>query len=361
MNTLQFVDELKSAGINTVVGVPCSYMKNLINAFINDPDLKWIPAASEGVACSIAAGMTMSGNPPLVIVQSSGVTNMGSCLTSLCYPYEIYFPLMTSHRGSSEVQHEVLAENLHELIKSYNYDCTILDSEDQTQSPIELVKQACETPLFLIVDDKTFDKVSLNEEHKTEHKNVPTRMKFLENLNEFFKNTDVKFIGTTGNTSREMATAMPDTNNFYQAGNMGNALSVGLGTSMEGNPTVVLGGDAEFVMHMGGMTTAGRYRGNKLVYVVFDNLCNKSTGGQRSYQEHLNYHQIAINCGWMISPPSHINPDSLSNEISTYLLSDEERPLFLVVNCGVDDETPRPTREQIIGSTQIFNQNFISK
>ena len=37
------------------------------------------------------------------------------------------------------------------------------------------------------------------------------------------------------------------------AGNMGGALSLGLGTAMAGKKVIVCGGDAEFVMHMGGL------------------------------------------------------------------------------------------------------------
>ena len=43
------------------------------------------------------------------------------------------------------------------------------------------------------------------------------------------------------------------------AGNMGGALSVGLGAALGGKKVIICGGDAEFVMHLGGMTTAGRY------------------------------------------------------------------------------------------------------
>ena len=92
---------------------------------------------------------------------------------------------------------------------------------------------------------------------------------------------------------------MPDTDNFYMAGNMGGALSIGFGAAIAGKKVVVCGGDAEFVMHMGGLTTAGREAEKiDLTYILFDNEQNKSTGGQNTYQKHLDYIGIAKSVGF---------------------------------------------------------------
>ena len=67
----------------------------------------------------MAAGLKMSGANPIVIVQSSGLTNMGSCITSLLKPYGVTFPIITSWRtykdGDSEIQHQHLATELPKL------------------------------------------------------------------------------------------------------------------------------------------------------------------------------------------------------------------------------------------------------
>ena len=42
------------------------------------------------------------------------------------------------------------------------------------------------------------------------------------------------------------------------------------------------------------LTTAGRYsEGIDLTYILFDNESNKSTGGQNTYQNHVDYKAIA--------------------------------------------------------------------
>ena len=98
LDTVKFVKELIKNGYTHLCVVPCSFAKNLINEVINNDSIEYIPSASEAVAVSIAAGLKMSGKKPIVIVQSSGLTNMGSCITSLLKPYNVTFPIIVSWR-----------------------------------------------------------------------------------------------------------------------------------------------------------------------------------------------------------------------------------------------------------------------
>ncbi|MGB0405536.1 MAG: thiamine pyrophosphate-binding protein, partial [Fusobacterium sp.] len=98
LDTNVFVEKLIEEGFTHLCVVPCSFAKNLINSVINNPNIEYLPSASEAVATSIAAGLKMSGAKPLVIVQSSGLTNMGSCITSLLKPYDVNVSMMVSWR-----------------------------------------------------------------------------------------------------------------------------------------------------------------------------------------------------------------------------------------------------------------------
>lgn len=343
LDTNLFLDTLIEETYSHLCVVPCSFAKNLINAVINNDNIEYIPCASEAVACSIAAGLKMGGAKPIVIVQSSGMTNMGSCITSLLKPYGITFPIITSWRtykeGDSEIQHQHLATELPKLIESYGYENTLLDtaSIDEAISQINVCDKS--TTICILKKD-TFSKVELDEKHKLDLSKLIPRSKYLINLNEKYKNTDVLFIGTTGNTAREMYSFMPDTNNFYMAGNMGGALSLGLGASLAGKKVIVLGGDAEFVMHMGGLTTAGRYKDLDLTYILFDNEQNKSTGGQNTYQSHVNYINIARASGIEVEKKTITSLAQFSDSMSETKQTSQVK--FICVKCGLDDETPRP-------------------
>lgn len=347
LDTVKFVEKLIENGYTHLCVVPCSFAKNLINEVINNPQIEYIPSASEAVAASIAAGLKMSGKKPIAIVQSSGLTNMGSNITSLLKPYGVTFPILTSWRtykdGDSEIQHQHLATELPKLIEAYGYDNTILEQEDLSVA-IKQINDCDNSFTIGILKKDTFTKVELKDEHKLDLSSKTPRSEFLISLNKKFKNTNTLFIGTTGNTAREMYSFMPETNNFYMAGNMGGALSLGLGAAMAGKKVIVCGGDAEFVMHMGGLTTAGRYKNLDLTYILFDNEQNKSTGGQNTYQSHVDYIGIAKASNLNAIDKAIQKPDELINTLDKL---DNKSINFLYVKCGLDDETPRPPLEVV--------------
>lgn len=347
LNSKVFIDKLIQENYTHLCVVPCSFAKYVINEAINNPNIEYVPSASEAVACSIAAGLKMSGKKPIVIVQSSGVTNMGSCITSLLKPYGVTFPILSSWRtykdGDSEIQHQHLAKELPSLIEAYGYEHTILDNENMSNA-ISQIETCNNTNTICVIKKDSFTKVELEDKHKLDLSNFISRSKYLIRMNEKYKNSDTVFIGTTGNTAREMYSFMPDTDNFYMAGNMGGALSLGLGSSLAGKKVIVCGGDAEFVMHMGGLTTAGRYKDKiDLTYVLFDNESNKSTGGQNTYQNHLDYIGIANASGLDVIENVIISLEEFNDTIDT--LSKQKGLNFLHIKCGVDEETPRPPIE----------------
>jgi phosphonopyruvate decarboxylase len=341
LDTNSFLEGLIAKGYTHLCVVPCSFAKNIINAAINSDTIEYLPCASEAVACSIAAGLKMSGKRPIVIVQSSGITNMGSCITSLLKPYGVTFPIMTSWRtykeGDSEIQHQHLATRLPALIEAYGYEHTILNVEDMNNA-LSQIEHCDTTETICIIKKDNFSKVELSEEHRLDLSDYTPRSAFLTKMNEMFKDSDTLFIGTTGNTAREMYSFMPDTNNFYMAGNMGGALSLGLGASLAGKKVIVCGGDAEFVMHMGGLTTAGRYDEVDLTYILFDNEQNKSTGGQNTYQNHIDYVAMAKASNLNVIQNTVTTPKALLD-----VLDNLDKGLqFIHVKCGLDNEVPRP-------------------
>lgn len=344
LDTKEFVQGLIDKGYTHLCVVPCSFAKNVINEAINNENINYLPCASEAIACSIAAGLKMAGKKPVVIVQSSGVTNMGSCITSLLKPYGITFPILSSWRtykeGNSEIQHQHLATELPKLIEAYGYEHTVLHTENIEQALSQIDR--CDSTLTMCTIQKdSFLKVALEKKHQLDLSQYVPRSEFLLAMNTLFKETEILFIGTTGNTAREMYSFMPDTHNFYMAGNMGGALSLGLGASLAGKKVIACGGDAEFVMHMGGLTTAGRYADEiDLTYILFDNAQNKSTGGQNSYQEHVDYIGIAKSSGLTAIESIIDDVNMFSRTLET--LDTTKGLKFLCVKCGTDKETPRP-------------------
>lgn len=337
--------------------VPCSFATGLINSCINNSEnISYIPCASEGIACSVAAGLSLSDKRPIVIIQSSGLTNLGSCITSLVVPYQIHFPIIVSWRtykdGDSEIQHKHLAKRLPNLANCYGY--AFQNIGDNINEMVENINECWNKNIILYISKDTFSITPLKDFYKKDLSKYPKRSEYLIKLNEISTKENIKFIGTTGNTSREMNQFMDKTNNFYMAGNMGGALSLGLGASLGGNKVIICGGDAEFTMHMGGMSTAGRYHKEaKLLYIVFDNESNKSTGGQDTYQKHIDYLEIAKANNWRVYEKIIVNIEEFENELKS-LLKSFSGLNFFHVKCSFDGMCERPKAEKIIYSKYIF-------
>lgn len=346
LDSSDFIKSLIDKKYTHLCVVPCSFAKNIINESINNILIEYLPCSSEAVACSIAAGLKMSGKKPIIIVQSSGLTNMGSCITSLLKPYGIKIPMLVSWRtynsGDSEIQHKHLATNLPSLIKAYGYSYEIL-SKQNISTAISQIEKCNTSNLICILEKETFSKVALQKKHELSLNSRIKRSEFLKILNNYYKEKKALFIGTTGNTAREMYTFMPNTNNFYMAGNMGGALSLGLGAAKGGKKVIVCGGDAEFVMHLGGLTTLGRYSKQiNLTYIIFDNESNKSTGGQKTYQDHINYSLLAKSANIQNTYIANTNRSFLS------ALKKTTQGVHLIhTKCSYDAETTRPPIEVI--------------
>jgi phosphonopyruvate decarboxylase len=78
LHTKAFGEELQKLGFSFYSGVPCSFLKNLINYAINE--CEYVGAANEGDAVAISAGAFLAGKKAVVLMQNSGLTNAVSPL-----------------------------------------------------------------------------------------------------------------------------------------------------------------------------------------------------------------------------------------------------------------------------------------
>ena len=56
-----FLGPARERGVDFYCGVPCSFLTPLINGVIDNPNLEYVTAASEGEAVAIAAGAWLAG------------------------------------------------------------------------------------------------------------------------------------------------------------------------------------------------------------------------------------------------------------------------------------------------------------
>lgn len=364
LNTEKFVEGLVANGYTAIFCVPCSFATELINAVCEDERIDYYPSSCEFTAVSQCAGYNLGGKKGLVIMQSTGVGNAFSTITSLLQPYGINIPIISSKRtwkeGDPEIQHAVLAENLETVIENTKFNWQRLNQEDE-DAALRQLERSYKQPLITILDKGTFSKYETEQLHPDSE--YIERIEFMKKLNEKYAGrTDIVFCGTTGATSREMYTHMKDCNNFLQAGNMGGILAVATGAALanEDKQYIVLDGDSASMMHMGASVNATNWITGEvpvnLMHLVFDNNLNATTGGQPSPMEGFDMEEYMLN-HYPLSLSGINTPEDLVEAIEEMLVDSDTGLRGAVIKCSHTKELPpRPVVQDLIDSKLAFTK-----
>jgi thiamine pyrophosphate-dependent acetolactate synthase large subunit-like protein len=99
---------------------------------------------------------------------------------------------------------------------------------------------------------------------------------------------DLLVVSGLGSTTWDVAAAGDHDRNFYLWGAMGGAAMIGLGLALArpGEPVVVITGDGEQLMGLGGLATIGVHNPPNLAVVVIDNQRYGETGMQPTHTAH---------------------------------------------------------------------------
>lgn len=308
-------NELKKLGFDFYSGVPCSFLKSLINYAINE--CTYLAAANEGDGVAIAAGAFLGGKKSVVLMQNSGLCNAISPLTSLNYPFKLPVLGFVSLRGEEglgdEPQHELMGQitiNLLENMKiNYEYlSGNFQEAKKQLQRANEFIEK--NMPFFFVVKKGTFHHEVLQEEKRYPMRNtmekpkinqdqLPSRYETLHVINSLKDNQTVQ-LATTGKTGRELYEIEDGVNNLYLVGSMGCISSLGLGLALtrKDKDIVVLDGDGSLLMHMGSLAVNGYYHPPNMLHILLDNNSYDSTGGQSAVTHNVNFVKMAASFGY---------------------------------------------------------------
>lgn len=358
INTKMFGEELKKMGFRFFSGVPCSFLKNLINYAINDCD--YVAATNEGEAVAIAAGAYLAGEKPVVLMQNSGLTNAVSPLVSLNYPFRIPVLGFVSLRGEpgipDEPQHELMGRITTQMLDLMEIKWEYL-STDFEQAKNQLVRAHSyierDQTFFFVVKKNTFEKESLKDQKQRSNSNVlkvgktkddqlPTRIEALKLINSLKDDKTVQ-LATTGKTGRELYEIEDAPNNLYMVGSMGCVSSLGLGLALakKDKDIVVIEGDGALLMRMGSLATNGYYAPKNMLHILLDNNTHDSTGGQSTVSHNVNFVDIAAACGYSKSIYVH-NLEELESCIKDWKREKSLTFLYMKIAKGSKEGLGRP-------------------
>lgn len=361
-----FLDLCHARGVRFITGTPCSYLKPLINAAIDDSRFFFRDAVNEGDAVAIAAGAALAGEKPVVMFQNSGLGNAVNALTSLCYPFKVPVLLVVTHRAepggeADEPQHEQMGRITTALLDTMEIPWVRFPTEPAAlaaaldtalaamaaggrpyafvMSKDAVAPQSLKTkPADIVPGTREFKFSETLLRRPTER---PSRTEALQAVRAA-RRPDEVLIATTGYTGRELYALGDDPWNFYMVGSMGSAGAFGLGLALRspGRPVTVIEGDGALLMRLGNLATLGAYAPPALLHVVLDNEAHDSTGGQATVSRGVAFAAVAQACGYR----RVVSTDDPAAFAAALAAPRTDGPAFihLRIRTGAPDKLPRP-------------------
>ncbi len=311
---------LRALGYSFFSGVPCSFLTPLINAVINDRELDYVGATSEGEAIGINLGASLAGRKTVTLCQNSGLGNAINPLTSLNHPFRIPTLLVTTWRGepglADEPQHELMGRITQRMLDTLEIPWLPFPEEqgemDAALDEADASMRERQLPFAFILKKDTFATCALEPRAaaatvKAHARLLPfdspslrlTRSKAIAHILRFCTDDDA-IVATTGKTGRELFTVSDRPGNLYVVGGMGTASAIGLGIAhtLPGQRVIILDGDGAALMKMGTLATIGHYQPERLIHIILDNETHDSTGGQATVSPTVDFARIAAAAGY---------------------------------------------------------------
>jgi len=346
-------------------GVPCSFLTPFINYVIDNQDLQYLTATSEGEAVGIAAGAYLAGKKTVVMCQNSGLGNTVNPLTSLNFPFRIPTLLIVTHRGApglnDEPQHELMGQITEDLLTTMHIQwCQFPDEPRKIAEVLDQANEYMESaglPFALIMEKGVVAPCTLKSGTPISHiRNTDSDGRFVQHPNLRMTRLDAiriirdvldgdeAIVATTGHIGRELFALGHRCSQFYVVGSMGCASGVGLGIHQgaKNRAVVVLDGDGAALMKMGTFGTIGYCGPKRLLHIILDNEAHESTGGQATASAITDFTTVAAGCGysqvWRVE-----NPEELARTVRRARLSEGPNLVHVKVALGSDSTLGRPT------------------
>ncbi len=325
IDAADFIEPVRAAGFKYFAGVPCSFFRSFINYVIDDPALRYISAANEGDAVATIAGVALTGQYGVAMMQNSGLGNAVSPLTSLSWVFRLPMLLIITWRGEpgvrDEPQHELMGQITHKLLEQMDIPWEAFPKERSeiaaTLARAQTHLQQSGRPYALIMHKNTVtdggggsQKPALRDragrsyrQHDDVPAERPSRREALARLIALTSVENTVVLATTGYTGRELYALADRPNHLYMVGSMGCVSSLGLGLAMARPDlrVIMIDGDGAALMRMGNIATAGAYAGDNYIHLLLDNGQHESTGGQATVSPGVAFARIAEACGYALA------------------------------------------------------------
>ena len=158
---------------------------------------------------------------------------------------------------------------------------------------------------------------------------------------------NTRIISSTGYNSRELIYIrkkyqIKNSKDFYMVGGMGHASSVALGYSLSSKyETICIDGDGSFLMHLGSIKTVATFANKNFKYLLLNNNCHDSVGGQDTYANKICFKNFSKSVGFD-NFFTIKNKKNLKNNLKRFLSSKKLSFLEVKISNSKIKNLPRP-------------------
>ena len=158
LNPETVLAEMKKNGVTHVVWLPDSETNWLYMLMKNDPELDLIPVSREGQAFSVAAGLSVGGKNPVILIQNTGMMESGDSLRGWCLGMNIPVVMMVGYRGYTRhgVNSDTAATYTERFLNAFGIQYYLVENDSDAERKSVAFEEAQQTkrPVAILVGDE---------------------------------------------------------------------------------------------------------------------------------------------------------------------------------------------------------------
>ena len=145
------IQEMKAAGINFVVQLPDTGLREIYTLSSSDPAFQFIPVTNEVEGAGIAAGAWMGGKKSILCMENSGLRVASETLARLGLSFGIPVLMLMSYRGSMgdgnwwAQNHGIVMEP---LLKALRIPYSIITKDEDIPGSIQRARRTSEASKY---------------------------------------------------------------------------------------------------------------------------------------------------------------------------------------------------------------------
>jgi sulfopyruvate decarboxylase TPP-binding subunit len=152
------LDQMKKNGVTHVVWLPDSETNWLYLLMQAEPSLRLVGVSREALAFSIAAGLSVGGKTPLVLIQNTGLMESGDSLRGWVMGMNVPLVIMAGYRGWTRhgVTQDTAAVYTERFLNAFGVNYYLVENDADAARISAAFEEAARTrkPVAVLVGDE---------------------------------------------------------------------------------------------------------------------------------------------------------------------------------------------------------------